>query len=67
MFMLSGAIGWVGKQVQLSTKLVGLGYGQQLIAQAITEGHIEPRGPGHPHSIPPVSTLFNFHNQDSSP
>ena len=52
MFTLSGAIGWVGKQAQLSAKPVSLGEGWQLIAQAITEGHIKPRGPGHPHSIP---------------
>ena len=30
------------------------------------EGHIKPRGPGHPHSIPPASTLFNFYNQNLS-
>ena len=29
--------------------------------------HIEPRGPGYTHSIPPASTPFNFYNQDSSP
>ena len=28
--------------------------------------HSKPRGSGHPHSIPPASTPFNFHNQDSS-
>ena len=67
MFTLSGAISWVGKQAQLSAKPVSLGDGWQLIAQAITEGHIKPRGPGSPHSIPPPSTLFSFHNQDSSP
>ena len=39
----------------------------ELIAQAIMEGHIKPRGPGDPHSIPPVLTPFNFHNQDLSP
>ena len=47
MFMLSGAISWVGKQPQLSAKLVSLGDGWQLITQAITKGHIEPRGLGH--------------------
>ena len=66
-FTLSGAISWVGKQGQLSTKPVCLGDGWQLITQAITEGHIKPRGPGCPHSIPPASTPFNFSNQDSSP
>ena len=30
------------------------------------EGHIEPRGPGHPHSIPHVLTPFSFCNQDLS-
>ena len=63
MFTLSGAISWVHKQAQLSAKSVSLGDGQQLIAQTITKGHIKPRGPGHPHSILPVSTPFNFHNQ----
>ena len=38
-----------------------------VITQAITKGHVEPRGPGHPHSIPPASTSFNCHNQDSFP
>ena len=64
-FTLSRAIGWIGKQAQFSAKPVSLGDDQWLIAQAITEGHIKPRGPGHPCSIPPASTLFNFHNQDS--
>ena len=64
--MLSGAINRVGKQTQLNTNAVSLGEGQQLIAQAITEQHIEPRGPGHPHSILPVSPPFSFHNQDES-
>ena len=30
---------------------LSLGEGSQLITQAITEGHIKPRGPGHPQSI----------------
>ena len=67
MFMLSGVIAWVGKQAQLNAKPVNLGEGMCLIAQAITEGHIKPRGPGCPHSIPPTSTPFSFHNQDLSP
>ena len=67
MFTLSGVIAWVGKQAQLSTKPVSLGEGRCLIAQAITEGHIEPRGPAHPQSIPPASAPFNFWNQDLSP
>ena len=67
MFTLSGAISWVGKQAQLSTKPVHLGDGWQLIAKTITKGHIGPRGPGHPRSIPPASPPFNFHNQDLSP
>ena len=66
MFTLSGVISWVGKQAQLSVKPVSLGDGWQLIAQAVTKGHIKPRGTGHPHSVPPISTLFNFYNQDSS-
>ena len=63
-FTLSGAISWVGKQAQLSAKSVSLDDGQQLITQAIIKRHIKPRGPGHPISILPVSTPFNFHNQD---
>ena len=66
-FTLSGTVTWVSKPAQLSTKLASLGKGWWLIAQAITEGCIEPRGPWCPHSIPPASTPFNFHNQDSSP
>ena len=65
-FTLSGIIAWVGKQAQISAKPISLADGRQLIAQAITEGHIKPRGPGHPWSIPPASTPFNFHNQDTS-
>ena len=67
MFMLSGTISWAGRQAQLSAKQASLGDGWWLIAQAITEGHIKQRGPSHPHSIPPASTPFNFHNQDLSP
>ena len=40
--------------------------GRWLIAQAITEGHIKPRGSGHPWSIPSASTPFSFCNQDMS-
>ena len=65
-FTLSGAISWVDKQVQPSTNAVGLWEGQWLIAQAITEWHIEPRGPRHPYSILPVSPPFSFCNQDQS-
>ena len=54
MFTLSGVIAWVGNQTQHSTKPISLGKGQQLNAQAITEGHTEPWGPGHPQSIPPA-------------
>ena len=66
-FTLLGSISWVGIQAQLSTILVSLSEGWWLITQAITEGCIKPRGPGHPHSIPPVSTTFNFSSQDPSP
>ena len=66
-FTLSGAISWVGKQAQLSAIPVSLGDAWQLITQAITKGHIKPRGPGHPHSILLILTPFNFHNQDLSP
>ena len=61
-FTLSGAIWWVGKQSLLSTNPLSLGEGWQLTAQAITKRHIKPRGPGHPCSIPPPSTPFNFSN-----
>ena len=63
---MSGAISWVGKQSQLSAKLVSLCNGLWLITQAITKGHIKPRGPGHPRSIPPASTPFNLHDQQTS-
>ena len=66
MFTLSGTISWVGKQAQLSAKPVSLGDCWQLIVQAITGGPIELREPGHPHSISPASTPFNFCNQDLS-
>ena len=66
-FMLSGTISWVSKWAQLSTKPASLGDDWQLITQAITDGHIEPRGPGRPPSIPPASTPFNFCHQDLSP
>ena len=66
-FTFSGVIAWVGKQSKLKAKPVSLGDGQQLIAETITEVHIEPRSPGCPHSLPPVSMPFNFHNQDLSP
>ena len=66
MFMLSGIIALVGKQAQISAKPVSVDDGRQLIAQAITKGHIKPRGPGCPWSIPPAFMPFNFHNQDMS-
>ena len=37
MFMLSGAISWVGKQAQLNANTVSLWEGWQMIAQAITK------------------------------
>ena len=67
LFMLSGAIGWVGKQAQLNANPVSLGEGQQLIAQAITEQCIKPRGPRFPCSILPASSPVNFCSQDQSP
>ena len=66
-FTLSGVIAWVGKQAQISAKPISLGEGRQLMAQAITEGHTEPRGPGYPCSISPTLMPFNFQNQDLSP
>ena len=66
-FTLPRIIAWVGKQAQISTKPVCLGDGRQLIAQAITKGHIEPGGPGCPWSIPLACTPLNFCNQDMSP
>ena len=66
-FTLSGVIAWVGKPAQLTTKPVSLSNGRQLITQAIAEGHIEPRGPGHPCSIPPALMPFSFCNQDLFP
>ena len=37
MFMLSGALSWVGKQAQLNANALSLWEGWSLIAQAITE------------------------------
>ena len=67
MFTLSGVIAWVGKQAQLSAKTISIGDGRQLIAQAITKGHIESRvlvalGPFHLHLCHSISC-----NQDMSP
>ena len=42
MFMLSGAISWVGKQAQLSANPVSLGEGWWLITQAITRRMHQP-------------------------
>ena len=66
-FMLSRVTAGVGKQAQLSAKPISLGDGRWLVAQAITKGHIKPRGPGYPPSIPPAFTPFNFQNEDVSP
>ena len=62
MFVLSGAISWVDKQAQLQAKPVSLGEGWWLIAQAITEWCIKPRGPRNPHSILPVSPMCSFYS-----
>ena len=70
--MLSGVIAWVGKQGQLSAKPVSLGEGWQLIAQAITEGDIEPRGLGalvlsHQHQCHSISIIKTCpHDQPTS-
>ena len=64
MFMLSGAINWVGNLAQLNTNTLSLWEGQQLIVQAITEWCAEARRPGHPHSHLPALLPFKFHNQD---
>ena len=37
MFMLSGALSWVGKQVQLNANVLSLWEDWQMIAQAITK------------------------------
>ena len=66
-FMLSGAISGVGKQAQLRASAVSMGEGQQLIAQAITEWCIEPRGSGCPHLILPASPPFSFCNKGKFP
>ena len=58
MFMLLGAISWVGKQAQLNTNAVSWWEGWQLISQAITEWCIEARGPRHPCSYLPALPPF---------
>ena len=67
MFTLSGVIAWVGELAQHSAKPVSLGDGRLLITQAIAEGHIKLKGPGHPHSIPPALMPFSFCNEGLSP
>ena len=66
MFILSGDTSWIGKQAQLKANPVCLGEGWWLMTQIITEQCIEPRRPRHPHSIPPASEPFIFHNQGES-
>ena len=44
----------------------GLSLGEVQDAAFMLSGHIKPRGTGHPHSIPPASIQFKFHNQDLS-
>ena len=67
MFSLSGAISWVGKQVQLNANALSLHEGQWLIAQATTKWCVEVSGLGHPHSHLPAFLPFRFCNQDGSP
>ena len=64
MFMLSGAMSWVGKQAQLNASGLILWEDWQLIAQAITKWCAEARGLGCPHSHPPAFPLFRFCHQD---
>ena len=67
MFMLSGAISWVGQQAQLNANPLSLWEGWWLIAQAITEQCIKARGPGHPHSDLLATLPFQFCSRDESP
>ena len=60
MFTFSGVIAWVGKQAQLSTKPISLGDSRWLIAQAITKGHIKPKG-AWPHSFH-STCVYTIHN-----
>ena len=64
MFMLSGTISWVGKQAQLNANALTLWEGWWLIAQAITEWHVEARGTGLSHTHPPVQPPFSLCGQD---
>ena len=67
MFILSGAISWVGKQAQLNANVISLWKCWWMIAQVITKQYIEARGPGHPCLYLPVLPPFSFCNQDRSP
>ena len=54
-------------RAQLNTNPLSLWEGQQLIAKAITEQHIEARQPGCPHSHLLVTPPFMVHSRDKSP
>ena len=66
-FMLTGAISWVGKQVWLNTNAITLQEGQQLITQTITKWCVEARRPGCPHTYPHALPSFSFSSQDGLP
>ena len=64
MFMLAGAISWVGKQAQLNANALTLWEGWQLIAQAITDWCVEARGSGCPCTHLPALPPLSFCGQD---
>ena len=67
MFMLTGAINWVGKQAQLNAIAVSLWEGWQLITQAVTKWCIQVIITWTSLLMSAALPLFSFCNQDEPP
>ena len=66
-FILSGTLSWVGKNVLVNVHPLSLRVGRQSITQAITEWCTEARGPGC-HCVKQLATPpFRFHHHARSP
>ena len=66
-FLLTGAGTWVRKLAYLATDPMTIQEGKRAIAQAITDGGVKARGPGHPNVNPLAQQPFQFNAQRTSP
>ena len=66
-FLLTGAGTWVGKSAYLTADPMTIQEGRWAMAQAVMDGWVKVRGPGHPCVNPPAQQLFRFDPPRGSP